>query len=92
MGNYLGKQTWSLRRHERRPSYTHSAAPVLGPRAATPGVAANPGPSVDVSYCELCSAATGRVPGLRGAFIIASTPYSCVGFGDQHRGIVVLLK
>ena len=27
-----------------------------------------------------------RVPGLRGAFIIASTPYSCVGFGDQHRG------
>ena len=55
-GNYLGKQTWSLRRHERRPSYTHSAAPVLGPRAATPGVAANPGPSVDVSYCELCSA------------------------------------
>ena len=56
MGNYLGKQTRSLRRHERRPSYTHSAAPVLGPRAATPGVAANPGPSVDVSYCELCSA------------------------------------
>ena len=56
MGNYLGKQTWSLRRHERRPSYTHSAAPVLGPRAVTPGVAANPGPSVDVSYCELCSA------------------------------------
>ena len=60
MGNYLGKQTWSLRRHERRPSYTHSAAPVLGPRAATPGVAANPGPSVDVSYCELCSADGGR--------------------------------
>ena len=56
MGNYLGKQIRSLRRHERRPSYTHSAAPVLGPRAATPGVAANPGPSVDVSYCELCSA------------------------------------
>ena len=51
----------SLRRHERRPSYTHSAAPVLGPRAVTPGVAANPGPSVNVSstcvfYCELCSA------------------------------------
>ena len=38
------------------------------------------------------AAPTGRVPGLRGAFIIASTPYSCVGFGDQHRGIVVLLK
>ena len=29
--------------------YTHSAAPVLGPRAVTPGVAANPGPSVNVS-------------------------------------------
>ena len=56
MGNYLGKQTRLLRRHERRPSHTHTAAPVLGPRAATPGVAANPGPSVDVSYCELCSA------------------------------------
>ena len=56
MGYYLGKQFRALRRHERRPSYTHSAAPVLGPRAATPGVAANPGPSVDVSYCELCSA------------------------------------
>ena len=40
-----------------RPSYTHYAAPVLGPRAATPGVAANPGPSVDVSSLrELCSA------------------------------------
>ena len=49
MGNYLGKQSRSLRRHERRPSYTHSAAPVLGPRAVTPGVAANPGPSVNVS-------------------------------------------
>ena len=49
MGNYLGKQTRSLRRHERRPSYTHTAAPVLGPRAVTPGVAANPGPSVNVS-------------------------------------------
>ena len=33
-----------------------------------------------------------RVPGLRGAFIIASTLHSCVGFGDQHRGIVVLLS
>ena len=42
-----------------------------------------------VFYCELCSAPTGRVPGLRGAFIIASTPCSCVGVGDQHSGIVV---
>ena len=59
MGNYLGKQTWSLRRHEWRPSYTHSAAPVLGPRAATPGVAANPGPSVDVSSAAGYAAPTG---------------------------------
>ena len=64
MGNYLGKQTRSLRQHERRPSYTHTAAPVLGPRAATPGVAANPGPSVDVSYCELCSVQRRRVESL----------------------------
>ena len=38
------------------------------------------------------AAPTGRVPGLRGAFIIASTPCSCVGVGGQHSGIVVLLK
>ena len=35
---------------------------------------------------------TGRVPGLRGAFIIASTPCSCVGIGDQHSGIVRLFE
>ena len=92
MGNYLGKQSRSLRRHGRRPSYTHTAAPVLGLRAATPGVAANPGPSVNVSSTASYATPTGRVPGLGGAFIIASTPYSCVGFGDQHRGIVVLLS
>ena len=41
-----------------------------------PGVAANPGPSVNVSSSSTASyaAPTGRVPGLRGAFIIASTP------------------
>ena len=33
-----------------------------------------------------------RVPGLRGAFIIASTPCSCVGIGDQHSGIVRLFE
>ena len=44
------------------------------------GVAANTGPSVDVSFTASCAAPTGRVPGLRGAFIIfASTPCSCVG-------------
>ena len=43
MGNYLGKNSRSLRRRERRPSCTHTAAPVLGPRAVTPGVAANSG-------------------------------------------------
>merc|ERR1719276_608478 len=80
MGNYLGKQTWSLRRHERRPSYTHSAAPVLGPRAATPGVAANPGPSVDVSSAAGYAAPTGRVPGL-GA--LSSSPV--------HRALVLVL-
>ena len=43
MGNYLDKNSRSLRRHERRPSYAHTAAPVLGPRAITPGVAATTG-------------------------------------------------
>ena len=58
MDYYLTKQSRSLRRRERCPSYTHTAAPVLGPRAATPGMAANSGPLVDVCllYCELCSA------------------------------------
>ena len=37
MGNYLDKNSRSLRRRERRPSYTHTAAPVLGPRAVTLG-------------------------------------------------------
>ena len=80
MGNYLDKHSRSLRRHERRPSYTHTAAPVLGPRAVTPGVAANPGPSVDVSFTASCAAPTGRVPGLRGA---SSSPV--------HRALVLVL-
>jgi len=63
MGNYLGKQTRSLRRHERRPSYTHAAAPVLGPRAATHGVAANPGPSGNVSSTCLLLRAMQRADG-----------------------------
>ena len=48
---HLPGQAFSIiaRRHERHPSYAHTAAPVLGPQAATPGVAANSGPSVDVS-------------------------------------------
>ena len=37
MGNYLGKNSRSLRRRERRPLHTHTAAPVLGPRAVTLG-------------------------------------------------------
>ena len=48
------------------------------------GVAANSGPSVDVSFTASCAAPTGRVPGLGGAFIIASTLCSCVGIGDQQ--------
>ena len=92
MGNYLDKHSRSLRRRERRPSYAHTAAPVLGPRAVTPGVAATTGPSVDVSSTASVAAPTGRVPGLRGAFIIASTPCSCVGVGDQHSGIVRLFE
>jgi hypothetical protein len=41
-------------------------------------------PLVDVCSTASCAAPTGRVPGIRGAFIIASTPCSCVGvLGDQ---------
>ena len=56
------------------------------------GVAANTGPLVDVSFTASCAAPTGRVPGIRGAFIIVSTPCSCVGVGDQHSGIVRLFE
>ena len=83
------KNSRSLCRRERRPSYAHTAAPLgVGPReprtraalrAANPGVAATTGPSVDVSF-------------LRSAFIIASTPCSCVGIGHQHSGIVRLFE
>ena len=85
MGNYLGKQSRSLRRRERRPSYTHTAAPVLGPRAATPGAAANPGPSVDHRRVE------SRLPvWLRGVFIIAVHHAFVLGLGARHGGIVEL--
>ena len=36
-----------------------------------------------MSFTASRAAPTGRVPGLRSAFIIASTPCSCVGIGDQ---------
>ena len=45
---------------------------------------------------EADAAPTGRVPGLRGAFIIASTPCSCVGVGwgptYSRSGIVRLFE
>ena len=87
MGNYLGKQSRSLRRHERRPSHTHTAAPVLGPRAVTPGVAANTGPSVGV----LRSAAHRRAESrFWGVFIIAVHRAFVLGLGARHRSIVEL--
>ena len=65
--------------------HTHTAAPVLGPRAATPGVAANPGPSVDDRWVE------SRLPvWLRGVFIIAVHHAFVVGLGARHGGIVEL--
>ena len=86
MGNYLGKQTQSLRRHERRPSYTHSAAPVLGgpPRAVTPGVAANPGPSVNVSStCLLLRAMQRRR--------VESLVLGALSSSPVHRTLVLVL-
>ena len=57
MNYYLGKNSRSLRRHERRPSYTHTAAPVLGPRAVTLGGGGKYRPvGRRVFYCSLCSA------------------------------------
>ena len=53
-------------------------------RASAAGERAPPPPRTAIDACLLLLAvqrrrATGRVPGLRGAFIIASTPCSCVG-------------
>ena len=57
MNYYLGKNSRSLRRHERRPSYTHTAAPVLGPRVVTLGGGGDYRPvGRRVFYCERCSA------------------------------------
>ena len=96
MGNYLGKHSRSLRRHkrhERRPSCTHTGSPVTAPcrstwgraQAATPpGVAANSGPLVDVSsfYCELCSA-DGPSPCTLVLGALSSSPV--------HRALVLVL-
>ena len=81
MGNYLDKHSRSLRRHERRPSLTHTPPRQSWGRGPSPlGVAANTGPSVDVSFTASCAAPTGRVPGLRGA---SSSPV--------HRALVLVL-
>ena len=58
MGNYLDKNSRSLRRRERRLSYTHTAAPVLGPRAVTLGGRGGEyrPVSVDVSSTASCAA------------------------------------
>ena len=81
MGNYLGKHSRSLRRHERRPSLTRTPPRQSWGRGPSPlGVAANTGPSVDVSFTASCAAPTGRVPGLRGA---SSSPV--------HRALVLVL-
>ena len=92
MGNYLGKHSRSLRRRERRPFTRTPPRQSWGRGPSPPGVAANSGPSVDVSFTASYAASTGRVPGLGGAFIIASTPCSCVGVRDQHSGIVRLFE
>ena len=51
------------------------------------------GPSVDVSFTASCAAPTGRVPGLRGAFIIASTVHRALVvvmvLGTQHSGVLL---
>ena len=92
MGNYLGKNSRSLRRRERRPFGTHTAAPVLWPRAVTPGVAANSGPSIiDVSSTVRTVQQRRRAasPWSWGRIIIASTPCFCVGILGTN--IAVLL-
>jgi hypothetical protein len=83
MGNYLDKNSRSLRQRERRPcSYAHTAAPVLGPRAVTLGGGGEFRPvGRRVSFTASCAAPTGRVPGLGGAFIIATV----------HRALVLVL-
>ena len=84
MGNYLDKNFRSLRRRERRPSYAHTAAPVLGPRAVTPGVAATTGPSVDVwSTCLLLRALQRRR--------VESLVLGALSSSPVHRALVLVL-
>ena len=90
-GNYLGKQIGHCAGMNGAPLTRTPPRRSWGRGPPPPGwrrIQARRLTCLTASY----AAPTGRVPGLRGAFIIASTPYSCVGFGDQHRGIVVLLK
>ena len=69
-------------------TYAHTAAPVLGPLAVTPGVAATTGPSVDVSSTARVAAPSRRVESLRGLreqgrFHFSSSPV--------HRALVLVL-
>ena len=82
MGNDLDKNSRSLRRRGRRPSYAHTAAPVLGPRAVTPGGGGDSRPvSVDVSfYCE-------RVQRRR----VESLVLGALSSSPVHRALVLVL-
>ena len=92
MGNYLGKNSRSLRRRERRPFCTHTAAPVSWGRGPSPqGWRRIQARRSTCLLCELCSV-DGPSPWSWGRFIIASTPCFCVGIGDQHSGIVRLFE
>ena len=97
VGNYLGKNSRSLRRHERRPSYTHTAAPVLGPRAVTPGVAAGiqarpVGASVDVRVFFLLRAVQRRrVESLVLGALSSSPVHRALVFGIGDQRMAVLL-
>ena len=78
---YLDKNYRSLRRRERRPSYAHTAAPVLGPRAVTPGVVATTGPSR--STCLLLRALQRRR--------VESLVLGALSSSPVHRALVLVL-
>jgi hypothetical protein len=86
MGNYLDTNSRSLCADVDGAPLTRTPPSQSWGRGPSPlGVAANPGPLVDVSFTASCAAPTGRVPGLRGAFITASTPCSCVGCSKSSK-------
>ena len=93
MGNYLkDKLGANVNRREQRPTHAHRYAGLAcGARFRAPGGGGCARPAG--GRAAVCGAPAGRVPVLRGVFIIAVHRAFVLGLGARHpRGIVVELS